>query len=572
MVKIFVFSYISSIQILISGYLVYIIFFKEKLDKNINIFEFGFYGTFLISFISLFFNFFISLSRIINDIIFILPLLIFFFYFNKNIFVKIVYYSIPIALLFTLTISFDTINRPDAGLYHLPYTSIINENKIILGINNLHFRFAHTSIIQYLSAVYNNHLFLDQGLLIPLGLIYCYSLGYFIFEILNKKYKNIVIIFFILFVFSIFLMNRYGGFGNDVPSHFLFFYLICESLKKNKISYKIKKSLFISTFIFLNKITLLLSFLIPIYFIIKNFKLNYIFNKVNILCFVFLSLFLFKNFLVSGCLIFPVEQTCVKKVFWYDSESKRNSNAKNAMLENESWAKGWSDQKGMQKSFEEYLSDYNWIYVWSEKHGKTIISKITPFLIFIFILIISLIIHQLINKNHKEKFEKYSFNDAYFVCFICICGCVLWFIKFPLFRYGYSYMAGGLSIILFTLFKNFLIFKNYEKMKRLLFNIVIVLLLAIVIKNIIRIYPNLETNNNTKYAWPNIYSENNDREKLENFSIYKNGEFLFYKSSYGTCHYSKSPCTHYFNNTDFTLDEINLKIIRNYKIFYFQRK
>ena len=39
--------------------------------------------------------------------------------------------------------------RPDAGLYHLPFTKILNEEKLILGLSNLHFRFGHTSILQY---------------------------------------------------------------------------------------------------------------------------------------------------------------------------------------------------------------------------------------------------------------------------------------------------------------------------------------------------------------------------------------------------------------------------------------
>ena len=41
--------------------------------------------------------------------------------------------------------------RPDAGFYHIPYIQILNENKIILGLANIHSRFGHVSIIQYLS-------------------------------------------------------------------------------------------------------------------------------------------------------------------------------------------------------------------------------------------------------------------------------------------------------------------------------------------------------------------------------------------------------------------------------------
>ena len=64
------------------------------------------------------------------------------------------------SLITLLLILYSNINRPDAGLYHLPYNAILNENKILIGIYNINFRFAHSSIIQYLSGIYNNHFFL----------------------------------------------------------------------------------------------------------------------------------------------------------------------------------------------------------------------------------------------------------------------------------------------------------------------------------------------------------------------------------------------------------------------------
>jgi hypothetical protein len=367
-------------------------------------------------------------------------------------------------------------------------------------------------------------------------------------------------------------MNRYGDFGNDAPAHFLFFYLICESLKKNDILYKIKKTTLISTFIFLNKVTLLLCFFVPIYFIIKNFKLKYIVNKINIFSFIFLLLFLLKNFLVSGCLIFPVEQTCIKETFWYDYGSKRNSNAINTRLENEAWTKGWPDQENPKKDFEVYLSDYNWINTWSKNHGKYIIKKISPFLIFMSLIIAAVVTYEIKNNYYKKKENKKFLTDSYVLCLICISGSILWFLKFPVFRYGYSYIACGLALILYILLRNFAIFTNPERFKKILVSILFLLLLSISIKNIARIYPKLLINNEIKTTqWPNIYSENKNVEKIENIAIYKNGQFLFYKSREGSCHYTPSPCTHYFYNTDFTLDEINLETINTYKVFFFKK-
>ena len=58
--------------------------------------------------------------------------------------------------------------------------------------------------------------------------------------------------------------------------------------------------------------------------------------------------------------------------------------------------------------------------------------------------------------------------------------------------------------------------------------------------------------------------------KKRKFKIIKNNNFMFFKSKEGECYYSKSPCTHFFNGSDFKLDEINIKNFLGYKniLFY----
>ena len=102
---------------------------------------------------------------------------------------------------------------------------MLNDDKIILGSVNLHFRFGHISSLQYLSALFNNFLFEDNGILIPLTIIYATSILFFFEE--YKKYSNnnsIKLFCFFSIVFILTSMNRYGEFGNDDPA--VFFYLI----------------------------------------------------------------------------------------------------------------------------------------------------------------------------------------------------------------------------------------------------------------------------------------------------------------------------------------------------------
>ena len=566
MVEIFFYSYLISLHIYICGYLFFYIIIDKKIRESNNIFEFFFFGLFAIGFVSLFLNFIVSLNKLTNIIIFFAPFFLFLLIFNKNFLKKSLVLSFPISLLLLLTISYDGTYRPDAGSYHLPYISILNEHKILIGINNIHFRFGHTSIIQYVSSIYNNYIFNEQGITIPIGLVFCNFIGYCLYELFNQKNNHTqkILIFFLLsFVF--FRVNRYSDFGNDAPANLLFFYLIIESIKGTDLIIKIKKTILASTFIFLNKVTLLLGFLIPVFYIFKYFKIKLLINKVSIFSLIFLFLYFGKNILVSGCLMFPVEQTCIEKIFWYDKDSDRGSNAINARLENEAWTKGWMDQKGEKKTHKEYLESYNWIEIWVSSEGKKIINKLTPFFFFTIILLLSLLIYEKKNKKINNKIHNLSF-DYYLCLIISILGSILWFLKFPVFRYGYSYLITFFAILIVMYVKNFKFFLDGKKTNKFFKITIIVMFVGISLKNINRIYHGIDDNINT---WPNIYNSDLVFKKNKNIEIKKNNKIIFYKANKGECYFSKSPCTHFYNGKDFNLNEINVKNIKGYKIYFF---
>ena len=214
-------------------------------------------GTIVISFVSLFINFFYPLNKIIGNL-FILISLIFFiklFFFEKKKF-KFFFILSIISLISVILISYENINRPDAGLYHLPYIQILQENKILIGLTNLHFRFGHTSIIQYLSAIYNNSLMPIEAISMPLALLvssfFIYLMTYF-----DSKYENKVkILIFFISIYVFYSFNRYSNFGNDATAHLFFFILIIKlfeiDFKKIRID-ELGSLTLISTFIFFQK-------------------------------------------------------------------------------------------------------------------------------------------------------------------------------------------------------------------------------------------------------------------------------------------------------------------------------
>ena len=158
--------------------------FIYKIKGLNNVLEYCILGIFSISFLALFLNFFVSLNVYLNSIIFIISIT-YLFFLEKNLQIKILKYCLIISLISFLTIILDHTNRPDSGLYHLPYTSLLNENKLIIGSANLNERFGIISIIQYLSAINFNFLFSENGILIPLVIFYAISLIFFFIKFLN---------------------------------------------------------------------------------------------------------------------------------------------------------------------------------------------------------------------------------------------------------------------------------------------------------------------------------------------------------------------------------------------------
>ena len=105
---------------------------KEKvLKKNLN--ELPLYGIILLSFISLILNFIFSINKILGTIIFIIGLFFFIYEIKKNnlIINKIIKLILLSSLITFFLIAFSNVYRPDAGLYHLPFTNIL-KNKLII--------------------------------------------------------------------------------------------------------------------------------------------------------------------------------------------------------------------------------------------------------------------------------------------------------------------------------------------------------------------------------------------------------------------------------------------------------
>jgi hypothetical protein len=509
-------------------------------EKNNNFhsqFYIYFIGFIIISFIALLLNFFIPLTPLINSIVYSAIICLFAiktkFIFNK----KDIKFLLASSFLTFLFIIYSTVNRPDAGLYHLPYISIINDNKIIFGLSNIHFRFGHVSILQYTSAINNNYLFLNNGISIPLASIVSFFYLYFFSDIWQIFKKNCISLsnFFSLFIiiYIAFKISRYSEFGNDAAAHLPVFYLMHYLLKTNVKKLNLQKILLISVFTFINKPTLGLVFIAPIViFILQN---NF---KIKKICFIlfsfptfFLYLWLIKNIIISGCGIYPVKITCIKSLPWTNIQ-------KVIMISNESeaWSKAWPDRINKNITIEEFKKNFNWVDTWSKKHLKYILNILIPYMTILLIMIIYIKIRF---KDIATKTSK-DLNTRFFLCLIiCLVGVFSFFFIFPLYRYGYSYIVTLISLIFIFLIKKKLpLNKNITIYKFILISCITIIITKQVLKTF---------NIHKHPSWPNIYTLNIDGTIYEKKKINISNKFVYYLADKddSLCMYSKPPCTSY---------------------------
>ncbi len=538
--SILVFSILTNFVYYCAGYIIQ----PQKKFSDHSIFFTFLVGTIVVSFLGLFLNFFFALDQLTNSLIYILIIVIFFLKNKLNINRKIFFFLILSSIITFLLIIKSNINRPDAGLYHLPFISILNEHKIFFGLSNIHSRFGHVSIMQYLSAINNNYIFLNNGISIPLASIVSFFYLYFFFDTFNavkKKSINFDKIFslFIL-IYIAYKITRYSSFGNDAVAHLSYFYLISCVLKSNLKEININKIVLISVFIFVNKPMLGLVFLIPltIFLIQNNLKLGKIFNQIFSLPILFLIIWLIKNVIISGCAVYPIKHSCIEKLPWTNIKQIQY-----AQTEGRAWAKAWPDRIDKKISMEEFNKNFYWINAWKQKHLKYIINIILPYIIILLLVTVFIKIktkHDKISNNKVNDFKK----RIWLTLSTSLIGTFSFFLIFPIYRYGYSYLITLISLIFMIAIKKNIKVKGYLFISRL---ILILSILAFVGKQSQKIIVN-----NKNDLWPNIYTldANTKKNIFKKQKIHLDENFQYFYANKGDnlCMYSKSPCTSYLIN------------------------
>lgn len=234
-----------------------------------------------------------------------------------------------------------------------------------------------------------------------------------------------------------------------------------------------------------------------------------------------------KNILNTGCLIYPIDKTCIKNLSYYDDLETINQK-----ISGEAWAKAWPENKNPSITQKDFIKNFKWVESWSDKHMKYIFNKLS---IYTFILIlISIYFYKIKIKTSSKKNYK-----IIALTIVSLLGVTFWFIKAPIYRYGYSYLVIFLfSTLYLTFYKKFEY--NLDKTKKIFIKIFTISSILLIFIQIPRIVKNFNHNQH----WPNIFLKNNNNEIAHPNSYIKSDLINIYYNN-GECWYSMSPCTNY---------------------------
>jgi hypothetical protein len=474
------------------------------------------FGVIFISHLGLFLNFIIPINKIVTFTT--IPILLFNFFLQKRI--KKNLSKLIIISVFSVFFYFTGNNAEDYSIYHLINLQAITQYKTVLGLIHVKLNLGQSPITFYGDAIFQNLFFIKYNLNY-LSFVTLAGIFFIIYDILKKKklfnfsdYFLIVSIIYFIIKFS-----RLGSHGADFISPALItlglFYFLKINFKKFRkpSNYELVclSIIFISNAYFFKIFSIIFYILVFIifFYIIKNNLLKK-YRSLLIIIILLNFLFFLKNILVSGCILFPISETCFNQFSWTMEKSK----IQDWKQINEAWTKGWYNHFSL--NYNEYILSFNWLNTWINNHFIKSLEKI-----FLPLLVVILVIKIL----KKKIIYKKNFNLNMILIFIVSSiSSLLWFLHSPLIRLG---LPGLLPLIIFIFNYNFLKdFKFMFPQKKIIF---ILLPCFFLLKNTYRIsntsfdyenFPYPRINKNSSY----IIDKNKIKIRIENnvkYSIYE---------------------------------------------------
>ena len=427
----------------------------------------GLVGIFFLILYSYLTHFFIE-HDYLHNIIFIIIGLVSVYYFRFKILTKknLIFLSLIFSIIFVAFIIFKT--HDDFGYYHFPYSYYLNKFSMIIGIGPLNHGFKTPSSIFYLNSLfYLPHL---DYYLYHMGSILVLGFSNIILVSNIKKYldkkdnNNFFFLNLLAFIFINIFFYRIAEHGTDRSAQILIFLFFIYILSLREHYEKFDNILpriiiLLSLIISLKSFYILyFIFIIPfIYYILKDNK-AYLIDKIFRNPILYFSILLgacvmLVYFFNTGCLLYPVQQTCISGIEWGIPKSEVS-----ALNTHYQWWSKAGGGPGYSHEIEKelYIQNLNWLSNWIDKY---FFNKMSDFLLsLVFISIVLVIIFR--SKKKKLINKNFKINLFYYFCIILLL--VEWFYNHPSLRYGgFVIFALIFFIPLSHLLSKYEIFQNF---------------------------------------------------------------------------------------------------------------
>jgi len=460
----------------------------------------------------------------------IIGLASFFTYFKKNIknFIPQIYnFLVIFVILFISSIIFKM--HDDFSYYHFPYSYILTQHNLILGLGNLDLGFRTPSSLFYLNSIFYLPFTKFYMFMMPSILILGFSNSIIYEKILNNvkinKINYITYFALLTLIFINIFFYRISEHGTDKSAQILIFLLIIEILvflsflKLNTFSLS-KIYLLIGLIVSLKAFYVLYSiFIIILVFHVLNKKKFYsgivffLKNFYFIPLVVFFGLIISSYFFSTGCLVYPVSFTCFENFSW--------SVSKLEVIELNNWYELWS-KAGAGPDYRidkpiEYISNFNWLGNWIDKY---FFNKVSDFLLG---LATMLIVVNLVMFSSKKK--EIIFPKVKILIIFLLILFFEWFYNHPALRYGGYCIVASIVFLFFSIRLNKYKINTLKLKKR--FQILILITIVIFLgRNMNRILNEIEFYNykpmkNINYLINDNYFDkpNLVKSKIENYNL-----------------------------------------------------
>ncbi|MDA9604802.1 hypothetical protein N9S39_03735, partial [Candidatus Pelagibacter sp.] len=436
-----IYSYFIFYVLIIFSVVGYGLFFSYITNTNHIFKNFGYtglLGLFFLTIYSYVSNLIIAHNLIHNLILCSLGILSSFYFLRKNIYKQkeIILIILIFLILFLSILIFKT--HDDFPYYHFAYSYYLTQSSSHIGIGQFNHGFKTPSSIFYLNSLFYLPIVKYYMFHMPGLLVMGFANIIFIKKILKNIKDNSINFLTIYSLLCILFINiffyRMGEHGTDRSAQILIFILLLEILLL--INFSTNKDSLVKLYILIGLIIsfkafyiLYLSFFIPIvFYLFKKEGIFSILKFINNKYFLFFVLIIFcvliTNLFNTGCLIFPVNISCIESLPWaLDSQHVLHMNNWY-----EQWSKAGAGPNFRVENSSEYIKYFNWVPNWINMYFFTKVSDFILGLIFL-----TLITFLTFYSNVKNTLNNYKIFSVYIVLIILF---VEWFYNHPSLRYG----------------------------------------------------------------------------------------------------------------------------------------